>query len=256
MEQVTPPPPATFLGLHVRLTDKSTLLAAIENATPTQPVRVATLNPEIVLEAHRTPALGQALTHMSHCTIDGTGLAWFLHYARNRINLPSIPPRYPGADLVSDLFERYQDGSKRFFLLGGTPEQNDRATKAIQAAYPSLAIAGHTSGGSIDPTHPVDATLLETINATDPDIVLVAFGAPRQELWIAAAATLRAPTAVGVGGSLDFYGSKKRAPQVLRSLHLEWLWRTLTERGHLKRAWRATVVFPLYAFRALSTKSK
>ncbi len=62
-----------------------------------------------------------------------------------------------------------------------------------------------------------------------------------------AARELEVPVMIGVGGTLGFYTHKKRAPQLLQALRLEWLWRALTEKGHAGRAFQAAVVFPCRA---------
>ena len=96
----------------------------------------------------------------------------------------------------------------------------------------------------------VNPTLISTIKAKKTDILFVGFGAPKQELWIHAAKLhAPAPVMIGVGGSFGFYTHKKRAPLWMRTFYLEWLYRGLTEKGHMKRVWRAVVIFPLYALR-------
>ncbi|HSI21339.1 MAG TPA: WecB/TagA/CpsF family glycosyltransferase, partial [Verrucomicrobiae bacterium] len=76
----------------------------------------------------------------------------------------------------------------------------------------------------------------------------------KQELWIDAARDLPISTMVGIGGTFGFYTTKKRAPKLFRALHLEWLFRALTEPGHAKRAWRAVVVFSCVALMSLTKR--
>lgn len=81
----------------------------------------------------------------------------------------------------------------------------------------------------------------------EADIVLVAYGAPKQEIWIAENKdALGAKLLVGVGGTFDMLsGRLKRAPGWVQSLNLEWLWRFLQQPSRIGRIWRAVVVFPL-----------
>ncbi len=226
------PKQTTFLKVSARLTTRTELLGAIEQG---ETVRVATLNPEFMLEARKNNAFREALSHMTHCTVDGTGLYWYL----KRLHLTQLIEQYQGADLVQNLFERYSDGSRCFYLLGGPSTEQNAA--AILQRYPKLVIVGAQDGGT-----PIREELVQEVQQTKPDIVLVGFGAPLQELWIDQTSGEDIPVMIGVGGSLDFYGSKKRAPQFMRTLHLEWLYRSFTEMGHFKRAFKAVVIFPLY----------
>lgn len=92
----------------------------------------------------------------------------------------------------------------------------------------------------------------EHIKTFSPDILLVAFGHPKQELWIEKHLnefpSLKA--VVGVGGTFDYWsGSKKRAPLTLRAFGLEWLWRLICEPKRWKRILNAVIVFPVLAIR-------
>ena len=88
--------------------------------------------------------------------------------------------------------------------------------------------------------------LIQRINKTQPDIIFVAFGAPKQEEWICENLK-KMPSvklAIGVGGSFDFISSRvKRAPLILQKLGLEWLWRLILEPRRIKRIYNATVKF-------------
>ena len=98
--------------------------------------------------------------------------------------------------------------------------------------------------------------MIETINASGADILLAAFGAPRQELWLARhQARLRPRVLMGVGGLFDFYsGSIPRAPIWMREVGLEWTWRLMQEPG---RMWRRYLVGnPLFLYRVYRQKLK
>lgn len=232
-----------LLQVEVNLATKAELFGDIEDG---KTLRIATLNPEIMLEAWRKPVYREALERMTHCTIDGTGLLWMARNARRFRALPRMPLElYQGATFVADLLEKYGDGSKRFYLVGGPEGLAEQAAETIKKKFPKAVICGAESGGVIDLENPVDAELIKRMNEAKADIVIVGFGAPKQELWISQAKNLKAQLAVGVGGTLSFYTTRKRAPQGLQKTHLEWLWRTFTEKGHARRAFRAVAVFPL-----------
>ena len=247
-----------YMSVEANISDKAEVLSAIKSASEVSQVRIATINPEFMLEAERNPAFRKALSFMSHSIVDGSGLFFMLKLWNRKLKISTLE-LYHGSDLMADLFLLYKDGSKTFYFLGGVPGNAEKAKVEIEKKYPGIRIVGTNDGGTIDPNNPVaNRQVMEEITETRPDIVTVGFGAPRQELWIMAASQeLNVPVMVGVGGTLDFYTKKKRAPKWLRVLHLEWLGRVFTEKGHWKRAFRAVVLFPLKAgFWMLGTLGK
>jgi lipopolysaccharide/colanic/teichoic acid biosynthesis glycosyltransferase len=116
----------------------------------------------------------------------------------------------------------------------------------MQHRYPELNICG-TQHGYFDE----DQTdqVIDQINRANPSVLLVAMGAPLQELWIAKhREKLQVKVAMGVGGLFDFYaGQVARAPLWLREIGLEWCWRILQEPG---RMWRRYIIGnPLFLYR-------
>jgi N-acetylglucosaminyldiphosphoundecaprenol N-acetyl-beta-D-mannosaminyltransferase len=247
-----------FMSATMQISDKPEVLKAIATATPESKVTIATVNPEFMLEAGHNADFQKALAEMSHAIIDGSGLFFMLNIWKRKAGLPEIT-LYHGSDLVADLFEAYRKGEKSFYFLGGAPGNAERAREAITKKYPHISIVGTDDGGMINPANPTASKeVLDRIKEAKPDILTVAFGAPKQELWInAASKELTVPVMIGVGGTLDFYTKKKRAPKWLRFLHLEWLGRVFSEKGHWKRAYRAVIIFPLKAaFWMLSNLAK
>jgi len=235
-------------NLEVNLSQPEEVLAAIQAATKDKRVRIATLNPEFVMEAQQNPSFREALKGMTHCTIDGGGLSLWLSISHWLEKDLKVPARYPGADLVAHLFSRYSTGEKSFFLLGGPQGLAEKAAVTIKKDYPGIRIVGATDGGMVNPAKvSVTPLLQEELTKTQPDIILVGFGAPKQELWIQAAESLGIPVMIGVGGTFKFYTNHERAPKFMRTLHLEWLYRSFTEKGHWKRAWRAVIEFSFFA---------
>lgn len=240
------PEPISFMSVRMALSSRQEVMQAIAEG---KPARIATLNPEFMLEARRNQAFRQSLSQMTHCTIDGAGLFYFLKlyfFLKRRQNTLE---KVRGADLVQELFQRYHKGEKSFFFLGGSPGLSSQAKKKVENLYPGIVISGEDSGGAVDSVNPtLDPALMKKIQEANPDVLLVGFGCPKQELWMEKASHhLRVPTMIGVGGTFGFYSSKTRAPQWIRSLNLEWLYRAMTEKGHWKRAFRAVFVFSFLA---------
>jgi N-acetylglucosaminyldiphosphoundecaprenol N-acetyl-beta-D-mannosaminyltransferase len=158
--------------------------------------------------------------------------------------------RVTGMDLAEALVRLAAERGWKMGLIGGGPGQAEAAKRKWQAVFPALPIHAE-EGGRVQPDGAVDeageeAKLRLTLFA--PEVLLVAFGHPKQETWIRQALhefpSVR--VAVGVGGTLDVWGgSLRRAPMLMRRLGLEWMWRLWQEPHRLGRIWRAVVVFPL-----------
>lgn len=239
---------AKLLTTDLEYKNRPEILGAISRATSEKPERIATVNPEFILEAERNPLFATALKQMSSLIIDGFGLYFFLKlkYFRQRPKLEL----YHGSDLVEELFHIYYNGDKSFYLLGGPEGLAIEAKKIIETKFPKIRILGAEDGGVLNPNSITLADDLRLrLEQLKPDILLVGFGAPKQELWISAAQKLPIPVIIGVGGTFGFYSNKKRAPLWLRKLKLEWLFRGFTEKGHLKRLWQAVFVFSFKAVR-------
>ena len=238
----------SFRGISLHITHKSEVLRAIDSATSDSPLRIATANPEFIQIAAQNPEFKRALEHMEFVTIDGSGLFFALRIWNSLKRKHLSLQRYHGSDLVIDLCKKYQDGSKSFYLLGGKPGVMDNAAKKLKDTYPHINIVGQSDGGVIDVKNvKVTDEIWQHIQSKHPDILFVAFGAPKQELWIETARSMNVPVMIGVGGSLDFQTHKKRAPKLIRALYLEWLYRAFTEKGHWKRLYQAVFLFPVHS---------
>lgn len=152
-----------------------------------------------------------------------------------------------GTDLFPRLCERAARDGFSLFLLGARPGIADLVAENMRARYPNLIIAG-TQQGYFAPDE--EGAIIARINASGAGVLLVAFGVPRQELWLAEHHdALAPPVRMGVGGLFDFYSGRiPRAPLWLREIGLEWVWRLLQEPG---RMWRRYILGnPLFLYRA------
>jgi N-acetylglucosaminyldiphosphoundecaprenol N-acetyl-beta-D-mannosaminyltransferase len=202
---------------------------------------VATVNPEFVMRAQADEPFRRVLEGAELCLADGIGVVWAM-----RREGCLVRERVTGSDLVPALACLCARRGWRPFLLGARPGVGAEAGRRLELANPGLSIAG-THPGSPRPED--DDESLRRIEAARPDLLLVAYGHPEQELWIARNRhRLGMPVAIGVGGSLDFVaGRVRRAPRWMREAHLEWLWRLAVE------PWRARrmAVLPGYALAVL-----
>lgn len=205
---------------------------------------VTTPNPEMIVAAQKNPEFMEALTRADLALPDGSGIVWALKRRGFR-----EAARITGTDMMEALCMQRDFGP--VFLLGAREGVADEAARALARKNPSLRIAG-TFAGSPDATH--DAELRQKIVASGARAIFVAYGAPAQELWIARNLPHlpHVRLAMGIGGAFDFLaGRVKRAPKLLRSLHLEWLWRLILQPWRIRRIFTAVVVFPL---RVISAK--
>ncbi len=141
----------------------------------------------------------------------------------------------------------------RIYLLGAAPQVAEEAGKKLLAEYPNCRIVGTQDG-----YFPESATdeIISRINQAGPDILLVAFGVPRQEFWIAKnLPRLQCKVAIGVGGLLDFASGRiPRAPQWLRKMRLEWMYRLYNEPIRLFN--RYVIGNPLFLYRVFFRSQK
>lgn len=151
-----------------------------------------------------------------------------------------------GTDLFPRLCEQAAKGGYSLYLLGGMAGVAEQAALAMQQRYPGLLIAGCHDGFFSDAE---EAQLIDTINQSGAAILLVGFGVPKQELWLARVRGQLQPTvSMGIGGLFDYYSGRiPRAPVWLREIGMEWSWRLLQEPG---RMWRRYLIGnPLFLYR-------
>lgn len=201
------------------------------------PHQICTVNPEFVVEAGRNPAFAATLAGADLCTPDGFGVLLAARY----LGTP-LRGRVTGVELVRRLAALAAVRGYRVFLLGAGPGVAEAAAAALCQQYPGLHIVGWF-GGTPAPRH--EPFLRQLIQAARPDLLLVAYGHPRQDLWIARnQPVLGVPLAIGVGGTFDYLaGRVARAPGWLRRLGLEWLYRLIRQPQRWRRIFEAVPYF-------------
>jgi N-acetylglucosaminyldiphosphoundecaprenol N-acetyl-beta-D-mannosaminyltransferase len=185
--------------------------------------RVFTPNIDHVVLAEHDARFAGAYARADLSFADGMPLV-----ALSRLGRVRLPEKVSGSDFVMPLMERAALRGWRVYLLGGMPGVAEKAAARMSATFPPLQIVG------CDPARVELGASAETRQAeiarvagVRPDIVLVALGAPKQEVWIDEVAAALAPAVLmGVGASLDFMaGTAVRAPRWMSRVGLEWLHR-------------------------------
>jgi N-acetylglucosaminyldiphosphoundecaprenol N-acetyl-beta-D-mannosaminyltransferase len=205
---------------------------------------ICTTNPEFVMEARRNPPFRAVLEQADLCMADGVGLLW----AARRWG-QTLPERVTGSDGVPLIAQRAARQGWRLFFLGAGPGIAAQAADLLCARYPGLPIAGVYEGSPADADAPA---IIARVRAARPDILFVAYGAPRQDLWIAQhREELGVPVMMGVGGTFDHItGARKRAPEWVQRLNLEWLFRLVTQPWR----WRRQLDLPKFVWAVLTEK--
>jgi N-acetylglucosaminyldiphosphoundecaprenol N-acetyl-beta-D-mannosaminyltransferase len=230
------------LGIRIDCLDMEAALDRIDALVANRGSHlVATVNPEFVMRARADAEFAAVLDGADLCLADGWGVVWAVRRQGCTLAAPVA-----GADLVPALARRCAGKGHRLFLLGARPGVAEEAARRLKAIAPGLQTAGAHAGS---PRPEDDEQSVELIRASRPDILLVAYGHPQQELWVARNAhRLQVPVAIGVGGALDYVaGRVRRAPVWMRRAGLEWLFRLGRQPWRIRRM----AVLPRYAIEVI-----
>lgn len=152
-----------------------------------------------------------------------------------------------GTDLFPLTCEKAAQNGLAIYLLGARPGVASQCARNMEKKVAQLHIAG-TRHGYFEANE--TDQVIQDINQSGADILIIAFGAPKQELWMTQyAEQLKPAVRIGVGGCLDFYAGRiSRAPLFLRNAGFEWVWRLIQEP---RRMWKRYIVGnPLFLYRA------
>ena len=204
---------------------------------------IVTLNPEITLLGERDLQYRKMLNRADLTVRDGFGLiigSYILGAKR--------APRITGRMLINDLLKAAIKKNAGIYLLGGQGGTADNAAARLQSDYPGLIISGAEEGMPKKSFSLESPDLVARINKSKAKILLVAFGAPKQELWIQnnLEHLNHISIAIGVGGIFDYIAGKVPIPpRWIQNIGLEWLFRLFTQKGRLSRIIKAVIIFPI-----------
>lgn len=237
-----------ILGVRIHNCDEAGAVQIIEGFLRERPARlhqVCTVNPEFVMEARRNPAFKDLLNTVDLATPDGVGIV-----AAARLSGTPVEGRATGVALVDHLARLSAEEGYSLFLLGAAPGVAEEAANALRRRYPRVRIAGTYAGSPQEKDLPA---ILTRLASAQPDVLLVAYGAPRQDLWIREHRDALSPSikvAMGVGGVFDYLsGRAPLAPRIIRRIGLEWLYRLTTQ------PWRWRRILRVFAFAALALRA-
>jgi N-acetylglucosaminyldiphosphoundecaprenol N-acetyl-beta-D-mannosaminyltransferase len=207
---------------------------------------IYTPNSEIMMAAQREPYLKTILNDADLLVADGAGVV-----LASRILGKPLPEKVAGFDLVKSVLKISENKSISFFLFGSKPGVAEEAQKNILRLYPWVNIVGCQNGYF---NKDEESKIIDNINSSNADILLVALGAPKQEKWIHEnKSKLNVKVCIGVGGTLDvFAGKVKLAPKFFRKNGLEWLYRLYRE----PRRFIRMLDLPRFILLAMKTRLK
>ncbi|MBI3335544.1 MAG: WecB/TagA/CpsF family glycosyltransferase [Candidatus Portnoybacteria bacterium] len=236
-----------LLGVPLEQLSRSQVITRIKDSKT--PFFIVTVNPEILLHAWRNNEYSDTLKSADMRVVDGFGIVLMARLLY-RIKLE----RFPGADLAEEILRIAAQRKWRVFLLGGSEEVNEWPVKRFK----TLPSQHSAFGGKYDLRFKNVAGLggrfsekeaIEKITKFKPDILFVALGAPKQELFIhnilKSNILNRKSIAIGIGGAIDYWAYPwLRAPYIVRRIGFEWLWRVILQPWRLPRILKAVFVFP------------
>lgn len=201
---------------------------------------IVTVNADFLTRAQTDKNFRKILNQADLSVVDGVGVSWAAKLFGEK-----FPERISGVDLMAGILNQESDLRESIFLLGG------RYGVAAKIAECHDNVVGFTE--NLDEA-------VDLISQSQPRILFVALGSPRQEQWIVQN-LVKVPSvklAMGVGGAFNFLSGRiRRAPRWMRQLGLEWLWRTFREPWRWPQVWRSLIVFPIIVLRELvSSRAK
>lgn len=208
-----------LLGVDFSIASKKEVLEYIVKNLD-QKYYVVTPNPELVIIANAIPAYKKVLNDAKIALPDGVGIMW----AGKMLGV-SLGEKITGVDLLESLCKEVAKRPITVGFLGGGSKIAEKTAECLKKRHFGLKISFF--GSEIENFKDLKGT----------DILFVAFGSPKQELWIADnLKKLPVRVAIGVGGAFDMISGKvPRAPLFIRNLGLEWLFRLIIQPWRLKR---------------------
>lgn len=201
------------------------------------PTLIVGPNAQLVTLAEKNPKFAQAMRSAGLATADGISVV----LAARLLGVP-VPERVPGGELMERLCEESAKHGFKVFFLGGLPGAAELAAKNLMSRYPGLNVVGtHCPPYGFEKDATESARVRERITECAPDLLFVAFGAPKQEIWMLEnAPNLPVGIAMSVGAAFDTQaGLRKRAPEWAQKSGTEWLYRLVMEP---RRLWRRYLI--------------
>lgn len=236
-----------LLGLNINPVRMPDALAQIDECVRNgRTAHIVTADASMVVLARQDPELREIVNSAELVTPDGSGILW-----ASRLLGKPVSERVSGVDLVDQLCRLSSEPESlyRVYFLGAAPGVAEKAAEKLRARHPGAQIVG-TRDGYFQASE--EDSVAEQVRRAAPNIVLVAFGIPKQEKFIRRhKSAMGAGIYIGVGGSFDVYsGLVSRAPMWMQNAGLEWVYRLW------KNPKKITKVMTLPRFAALAIRAR
>jgi N-acetylglucosaminyldiphosphoundecaprenol N-acetyl-beta-D-mannosaminyltransferase len=211
----------------------ASVIHALQRRASSGPLLIMGPNAQLVTLAAHHPRFARALQSAGLSVPDGISVVLAARLLGQR-----IPERVTGGDLMERLCIESARHNLSVFFLGGLPGAAEKTARKFERNHPGFRTAGISCPPPGFENDPVQcARIRQHIADARPDLLCVAFGAPKQEIWMAEnCPTLPIGAAISVGAALDTQsGLRKRAPQWTHRIGLEWLYRLMREPRRLGR---------------------
>jgi len=238
-----PLPPATLFlfGVPIHNVTTGDALAWIAaRARSGRPAQVVTSNLDFIMQALRDPEMQRIHLEADLVVADGWPPVFFSGWFG-----PRLKGRVAGSDMVAMMGGFARDKNLSLYALGGKEGVAVEALRILGERSPGLRVAGCFSPPVAGLGEMDHAGLRARIAEAKPDVLLVAFGAPKQDKWIRMnGRRIGRGVALGIGASLDFIvGVQTRAPRWIQSLGMEWFWRLCSQPRRLFKRYAANLIF-------------
>ncbi|MDO8484240.1 MAG: WecB/TagA/CpsF family glycosyltransferase [Candidatus Limnocylindrales bacterium] len=200
-------------------------------------LRVHFCNVHTLTEAQDNESLRGVFESAGMLAMDGMPLVWV-----GRLRGARLAERVSGPDVMLSLCDRGRALHLRHYFLGGEPGVPEALGAALTERFPGLLVVGTESPPFRVMSPDEDAAMVHRVNASNPHILWIGLGAPKQEFWAADhEGQLTVPLLLPVGAAFNFHSGKvRRAPRWMQRVGLEWLFRLAAEPRRLWRRYMAT----------------
>jgi exopolysaccharide biosynthesis WecB/TagA/CpsF family protein len=215
--------------------------------------QVCTVNLDFLVSARRRDEVRTVLASSALNVADGAPVVWL-----GRLTGHRVPARVAGSDLVPKICEGAARRGRSVFLLGGESGSALAAAERLRELCPGLRVVGVREPPQASLDDMDDGPILDELRRVRPDILFVALGHPKQELWIHRhREALPCRVAIGVGGTFDLLGGKlPRAPRWMQRAGCEWLYRLAREPRRLARRYALDLVVLLAVLLPLTVEQR
>ncbi|MEI7473945.1 MAG: WecB/TagA/CpsF family glycosyltransferase [bacterium] len=234
---------ALILGYPVDLVNMEQALNIVENWKNTSSGgQVVTINPEMIMFGEQNLELSDILKSADLIIPDGAGIITSL----KKLNIHNIK-RLPGIELSEEIIKTGAEKGYKFAFLGAGPKVAEDASICLCQKYSGLNFVYIRDGYFTDND---EQSIIDEIKQAAPDVLFVALGVPKQELFIKKYRNeLKSVIMIGVGGSFDVWSGRiNRAPLIYRKLGLEWFYRLICQPSRFSRMFPTIPLFFIKVF--------